>query len=339
VDYCWEPGQIEAGRTILSRLRQLQPDVVWFNLGATSFGRSPLVNLAGLLSAGAVRRMGLPTVVTLHEVVELADLPALHAPGGPFAHWGARLLTKIATHADVVCLTMRQYVELLSARNLDCVYIPIGAYHEPEFLEPSASLELLFFTTLAPFKGLELLLDAFPGLLADFPRLRLTVAGAEHVRFPEYARRMKSTFDEAPGVSWLGQVAEEDVKSLFQRASVVVLPYAASTGSSSVLYQAATWGRPIVTSDLHEIRQLVSENDFQVQWFPRGDAAALRTAIGSILGSPGFAREQALHNLETIRREPPGQTASRYVGAFNRALEKRNCTKRIAVPQAKPELT
>ena len=97
---------------------------------------------------------------------------------------GARLLTYIATQADVVCLTMRHYANWLAARGVDCAHIPIGAYHEPELLNEPDSPELLFFTTLAPFKGLELLIEAFTRLRNEVPRLRLTIAGTAHTRFP-----------------------------------------------------------------------------------------------------------------------------------------------------------
>lgn len=126
IDYCWQPDSLNARQSILARLKRLNPDLIWFNLGASIFGKSPLSNLSGLFTPmSAARRF--PTVVTLHEVVELADLHALNAPGGSLAPLGARLLTSIATQADVVCLTMQHYADWLSARGVECTHIPIGA--------------------------------------------------------------------------------------------------------------------------------------------------------------------------------------------------------------------
>jgi glycosyltransferase involved in cell wall biosynthesis len=275
--------------------------------------------------------MGIPTVVTLHELVELADLRTLNAPGGSFAPWGARLLTNIATKADMVCLTMSHYARWLAARGIDCMHIPIGAYHEPKLLQESETQELLFFTTLAPFKGLELLLEAFCELRAENPQLRLTIAGAEHTRFPEYTRELKARFKGIQGVQWLGQVAEDNVMDLFRRAQIVVLPYAASTGSSSVLYQAATWGRPVVASDLREIRALTDENNLQVEFFRSGNAESLRDTIRALLNSSEKRSTQANHNFISIQHARPEETCRRYIEAFNRALEKRQSEKRIPV--------
>jgi glycosyltransferase involved in cell wall biosynthesis len=328
IDYCWQPNSLNARQTILSRVKYLNPDLIWFNLGASIFGKSPLSNLSGLLTPMNVSRH-FPTVVTLHELVELADLRALNAPGGALAPLGARLLTHIATQADVVCLTMQHYAEWLSARGVDCAHIPIGSYHEPELLDETESCELLFFTTLAPYKGLELLIEAFIRLRAETPHLRLTIAGTSHMRFPNYADDLHDRFGKAQGIQWLGQVSEDNVKDLFRRARLVILPYAASTGSSSVLYQAATWGRAVVASDLSEIRKLVLENNLQIQFFETNSLESLCDSIRLLLHSPSHRHTQAQHNFRSIQQLRPKATCARYVKAFNHALEKRQSTKRI----------
>ncbi|HJR79435.1 MAG TPA: glycosyltransferase [Anaerolineales bacterium] len=337
IEYCWSPGQFNARQTILSRLRRLSPDLVWFNLGVSVFGKSPWINVSGLLTPMLAQRIGVPTVVTLHELVELADLQALDAPGGPLADWGARLLTDITTRADVICLTMHHYANWLSKRGLDCVHIPIGAYHEPVLLEETDSEELLFFTTLAPFKGLELLLEAFHTLRMEYPRLRLSIAGTEHTRFPNYARELRARFNGMHGVQWLGQVMEDDVMDLFRRARIVVLPYTASTGSSSVLYQAATWGRAVVASDLSEIQSLVQESNLQVEFFASGNAESLCKALRVLLDSPPRRYAQAGHNFRCIQRTRPEKTCREYIKAFNRALEKRHSPKQIMIPRINTE--
>jgi glycosyltransferase involved in cell wall biosynthesis len=337
LEYCWRPGQINARQTILARLKRLSPDLVWFNLGASIFGKSPWINVSGLVTPMIAQRTGVPTVVTLHELVELTDLRALDAPGGPFASWGAHLLTRITTRADVICLTMRHYADWLATRGLDCAHIPIGAYHEPVLLDESGSDELLFFTTLAPFKGLELLLEAFTTLRREYPQLRLTIAGTEHTRFPNYARELKARFNGMDGVQWLGQVREDDVMDLFRRAQIVVLPYTASTGSSSVLYQAATWGRAVVASDLREICSLVEESDLHVEFFSNGDVQGLCRAVRALLNSPATRRAQAGHNYHCIQSTRPEKTSREYIKAFNRALEKRHSPKQIMVPRINTE--
>ena len=337
VEYCWGPGLPNARQAILSRLKLLSPDLVWFNLGASIFGKSPWPNLSGLLTPMFAQRMGYPTVVTLHELIELSDLRALDAPGGPFASLGARLLTSIATQADVTCLTMRNYADLLATRQIDSVHIPIGAYHEPRLLDESDAQELLFFTTLAPFKGLELLLKAFLILRTEYPLLKLNIAGSAHARFPNYSHELKTNFNGAHGIHWLGQIPEDNVMDLFRRAQIVMLPYTASTGSSSVLYQAATWGRPVVASNLPEIQALSTEGNLLVEFFKSGDVDGLCNAIRALLNSPEKRRTQTRHNFNSIQHARPESTCRKYIEVFNYALKKHGSADRIQIPSGKME--
>ena len=339
VEYCWEPGQLNARQAILSRVKRLRPDLVWFNVRMGMFGESPLLSISGLLAPMLVRRMGIPTVVTFHEMVELSDLGALNAPGGRLAPLGARFITSLATQADVVCLTMRDHIDWFAQRRpqVDCCHIPLGAMRQPLLLDEQDRTELLLFNMLAPFKGVELLLETFPQLKRTYPNLQLSIAGEEHPRFPGYAQYLRRRFADLPGVCWLGKIADEDVIDLFHQTNIVVLPYSASTGSSSVLYSAATWGRAIVASDLRELRELAHEQNFQIEFFENGNAASLRETIGSLLASPARRRQQAEHNFRSIQRARIELTCHRYLRAFNRALEKHQSLKRIPIPHLEAE--
>lgn len=329
IDYCWQPDQLKTRSIILSRLKRLKPDLVWLNLGASVFGKSPLANVAGMFIPMQIQQMGIPTVVTLHELVELADLRRLNAPGGLFAPAGARLLTELATRADHVCLTMQHYADWLSNRGVDCTHIPIGSYQSPEQIKENEQQELLFFTTLAPFKGLELLLQAFKELQREIPQITLSIAGAEHARFPGYAKDLKAQCAGATNIKWLGQVSEEKVKDLFKHAKIVVLPYLASTGSSSVLYQSATWGRAVVASNLSEHLHLANENNLKIEFFKNGNVQSLKETIRNLLNSPGQRMSQINHNFDSIKKLTPKETSEHYIQAFNHALEKCQSPKRI----------
>ena len=303
------------------------------------FGESPWMSVSGLLTPMMARWMGYPTVITFHELVELSDFETLHAPGGIFAPWGARLVTTLATQADVVCLTMQKHLNWFTAKkpNVDCTHIPLGTYHEPILMNDNGKMELLLFNMLAPFKGIEMLLEVFTELKLEFPQLQLTIAGEEHPRFVGYSQTIRERYGHIKGVRWLGKIRDEDVAELFQSAQLVVLPYKASTGASSSIYQAAGMGRAIVASDLSEIRALVQEENFCVEFFETGNSDSLRNAIRSLLNSAEKRRAQVLHNFRAIQNARIENTCHRYLQAFNRALEKRNSLKRIRIPQIEVE--
>jgi len=339
IEYCWQPGQVNAGKAILSRMKQLTPDLIWFNLRMGMFGESPLLSISNLITPMLARWLGYPTVVTFHEMIELSDYRTLKAPGGVFAPLGARLITNIVTHADVVCLTMQKHMNWFAKirPNVDCIHIPLGAFHEPVLLDEQENAELLMFNMLAPFKGAELLLEVFQFLKLEYPNLELTIAGEEHPRFPGYIKSIKKQFKDIQGVKWLGQIADENVIELFRSTQIVVLPYKATTGASSVLYQAATYGRAVVASDLNEMRALAQESNFQCEFFENNNAESLQNAIRALLASPSRRLTQAKNNFKAVQSTRLETTCHLYLQAFNRALEKRHSRKRIAIPLTEME--
>ena len=322
VERIWRRDKVNVGWNITARLLQLRPDVVWYNIGASVFGRTSLANLSGLLSPMLIHSAGQPSVVTLHEMVEQADLRALKAPGGLLAGWGARRLTFLTTRTDVACVTLRRYADWLKERipHLPVAHIPLSVYDPPEMLPENGEEELLIFATFTPYKGLELLLDAFRELCTRHPSLRLTVAGAGHPRFPGYVDSVRSAFGNYPAIRWLGYVPEPSLRDMFSRASMVVLPYTAATGSSSVLHRAAAWGRPVVLSDLPEMRAVIEEENLRAEFFASGDRNSLIAAIERLLAAPALRTAQAHHNYQVTLRMTLEDTCRAYLRAFALAM-------------------
>ncbi|HEX7975090.1 MAG TPA: glycosyltransferase [Anaerolineales bacterium] len=334
VERIWQPGRADIGLNIQQRLLQLKPDLVWYNLGSSVFGRSPMANLAGLFCPMLSRIAGLPSVVTLHEIAAQTDLHQLDVPGGRLAPLGARLITSTSTRCDVLCVTLRRQANWLRSRypRLHLIHIPLGGYHPPKLLGRSDGQELLIFATFAPFKGLELLLTAFGRLQKRYPALRLTIAGAEHPRFPGYVEQVRRSYGDQPTVRWMGGIPEAELVDLFGRSSIVVLPYTATTGSSSVLYRAAAWGRPVVSSDLPELRAAASEAGLQVEFFRSGDPDSLAQSLDCLLSNPERGLAQARQNIAAVARTTPDETAHAYLRAFNIALEAHHQGAHIALP-------
>ncbi|MBL8058978.1 MAG: glycosyltransferase [Anaerolineales bacterium] len=293
-----------------------RPDVVWLNAGLTIFGRSHLANFAGLSLPALLRRGGLRLLVTLHELAETVHLPALGLRNGPLTHWGARQAVRLLLQADTLVVTLRRYAERLErgygARHVH--HVPHGAFGEVAAAPaaPQAGPALLCFTSLAPHRGLEVLLRAFPLVRARLPAATLTLAGDDHPRFPGYGAQLRAALNGQAGLRWAGAQPEAGLAELFTAARVVVLPYLATTGASSVLSRAAALGRPAVASDLPELRATAEEAGLRVVWTPPGDAPALAQALGDLLADPARQAELAGHNLEAMRPLALSATSQRY---------------------------
>ncbi len=333
--HAWRQNSPLIAGSLFQSLKQIQPDLIWYNLGVSVFGNSPLANLSGFLSLKLARSLKIPSVATLHEVAELTDLAKLKAPGGPLAMTGARLLTNLVNHADVVCVTLMKYLDWFAQHKptTNCLHIPLGAYHNPEFLPLPKSNHLLFFSSLAPFKGLEVLLDAFYLLKQTHPDLALTIAGAEHARFPGYIDRLLKQYPAHPGLQVYMNPPEDQVKELFRHARLVVVPYTASTGSSSVLSQAALWGRPVVASDLPEVKQAAAENDLKFSYFESGHPGRLASSIEFLLDNPAAIDLQVMSNFLAVQKIRPEKICQLYLQAFNLAFDRCNIPTTLAMHQ------
>jgi glycosyltransferase involved in cell wall biosynthesis len=134
---------------------------------------------------------------------------------------------------------------------------------------------VLFFGLLRPYKGLEVLLDAFEGIdgaelwIVGHPRMTLD---------PLQAR--------APGgVRFVPRfVSDSELPAYFRRADVVVLPYTRTErfDFSGVLATALAFGRPVVASDIGGFSEVAEAGAARL--VPPNDPAALHKALTSLLG-------------------------------------------------------
>jgi glycosyltransferase involved in cell wall biosynthesis len=137
-------------------------------------------------------------------------------------------------------------------------------------------------------KGLDILLEALPGVLDRHPQARLLLAGRDGHQTP-----LLRAAAARPGlegkVGFLGP--RDDVADLLCAADVVAIP-SRWEGLSNVLIEAMALEAPIVVSDLPILDDAVGEVDMVLAVRP-GDAAQLAAAISATLDDPAAAAERA----------------------------------------------
>ena len=327
----WRRDQLSAAGDVAQALRQWRPDVVWFNLGLSVFGRSRLHNFCGLAAPMLARSAGLPTVVTLHEIFEAANLRSLGAVNGRLTHWGGQAATRLLLQADYVCLTLQTYVRALQtryrARNL--AHLPHGAFDAPAFAPLPEEKRILIFATYAPYKGLPQLIEIFRGLRAADPAVQLTVAGSDHPRFPGYLNQVRETVGGAPGIEWQVGVPETDLPALFASARVVALPYTATTGASSVVHRASAHGRPVVAYDLPDLRTVAAEENLRLELVPAGDRTAFARRLGDLLDAPALCETIGRENAAAMKTMTLDITCQRYIELFEKAIASKTILSRM----------
>jgi glycosyltransferase involved in cell wall biosynthesis len=149
---------------------------------------------------------------------------------------------------------------------------------------------VLFFGLLRPYKGLDVLLEAWRGIdgaelwVAGLPRMDTTRLRA---RAPAGVR-----FD-------LHFINDAELRGYFRRADLVVLPYL-QADQSGVLFTALAFGKPLLLSDVGGFAELGAAGAARV--VPAGDAAALHEALAQLLADSA-QRERLAGGAATAARE------------------------------------
>lgn len=116
-----------------------------------------------------------------------------------------------------------------------------------------------------------------------------------------------------PGISWLGHVV--DVREVWRRAAIAVLPSSYGEGVPKALLEAASCTRPIIASDMPGCREVVVDGETGLL-VPRQDRAALAVAIATLARDPALRRRMG----EAGRRRAVAEFAEEVVAEQTLAL-------------------
>lgn len=159
----------------------------------------------------------------------------------------------------------------------------------PAELEGAEGPVILFFGLLRPYKGLDLLLEAF----AQVKGAELWIVGNPRMD----TAPLRAAAQAAPGrVRFVTRFVEDaEIPAIFRRADLVVLPYR-DAEHSGVLYTGLAFGKPMVLSAVGGFPEVAATGAARL--VPPGDEDALATVLAELTADP-TARER----LATAARE------------------------------------
>jgi glycosyltransferase involved in cell wall biosynthesis len=206
---------------------------------------------------------------------------------------GHRVLSPLLDRVLVRHLLARAQIVVLSdparhemrGRGVDAAVVPLaGPARTTDAPPPSEGQHVLFAGYLGPSKGIEDLLEAWKGGVAE-GRVPLVIAGDTEPGRERYVATLRRRAEATPGVIWRGAVADEqDFQRLFAEAAIVALPYRYSSPGSSVLMRAMAEGRCIVVTPVPAAAALADGRDARI--VPMDDPPALGRAVAALLDDP-----------------------------------------------------
>jgi glycosyltransferase involved in cell wall biosynthesis len=299
VTRCWGFGKNRNLASLVRAIRKVKPDVAWFNLGFASFGDKPLSAVLGLVAPAAARLNGVYSHITLHQLFETVDLedaavssPRLYRAGG----WLATHLLLSANSLSVLMPAYRRTLDEKYRRGRVSVRshgIFAGEPDPPDFTRRgNPTHRILAFGKWGTYKRLELLIEAFNQVAAKFPNVKLVIGGGDHPKTAGYVHSMAQRH-ASDRVEFLGYVPEGAIADLFRDASLAVMPYTSSAGSSGVAHLAAQYGVPVIASGIQDFRDLAEHEGIAMRFFTPGDAGSLVEQMLLALNSPEELQEMA----------------------------------------------
>jgi glycosyltransferase involved in cell wall biosynthesis len=328
VERCWAFDDPLSAFRILDALQRLKPDVVWFNLLFSTFGRNPLIAFTGLLTPLLARLSGRYTHVTLHHLMDTVDLKDAGIRHPRVYRFAGAVATRILLLSNSVSVLMPGYRKILQDKyGRDNIHLRSHGILTrrpecPDFsLRGNPEHRILAFGKWGTYKRLELMIDAFRVVNKTLPNIKLVVGGGNHPQAAGYVESMKKEYASNPAIEFMGYVPEDRLPSLFQSSSVAVMPYSSSTGCSGVAHLACAYGVPIVCADLPDFRQMASGEELAIEFYKPGSAEDLADCLIRFLTDPEKQHAMAGHNFAAALRMTMPTIVQKYLRHFE--LEQR----------------
>ena len=321
---CWSFNSLATTPRLLHALRAERVDAVLWNLQTASFGDREATAGLGLLAPMLARHMGLPSGIIAHNIVAGVDLETTALKGQrlrqAIVRAGGRLVTGAMMGASYTTVTLRSYAEHLQQcfPRADVSLVPHGTFDRvARPLRPLAERPRRIVTMgkFGTYKRLETLLAAFDILRRDpaFADHELVIGGTDHPNTPGYMAETAAARAGDAGVTFAGYVAEEDVPSFFEEARLSVFDYSATTGSSGVLHQTASFGAVPVFPHIGDFVDVCRDEGLSGANYAPGDAAGMAEAMARLLGNLDAAEEIAAWNLTASQEIPLSSVAGFHV--------------------------
>ncbi len=312
-------------RRLLQVTEELRPNII--------HAHSPVLNALPALRVG--RRLGIPVVYEVRAFWEDAAVDHGTTSEGSLRYgltrWLETRALKRAQHVFTICEGLRSDIVARGIPASKVTVIPnavdiesFGPGSQPDVaLKTRLGLDgasvIGFIGSFYAYEGLDLLLDALPGILSLRPEVRVLLVGGgpQDATLKAQAQRL----GVADKVVFTGRVQHDDVQRYYDLVDVLAYPRHSMRLTELVTplkpLEAMAQGRLLVASDVGGHKELIRHGENGVL-FRAGNASSLTEAIIGLLAdkkSWPMLRQSGRRFVETERNWC--NSVSRYVDVFS----------------------
>ena len=284
----YHPANLLLIRDFLSKMRQYNPDVVHIQIGT---------NMLYLILLPFIKRY--PFVTTFHDVRR--HLGSESSRANFLRYWLRKYSDEIIVHGEKL---KKQMVEEYHQASEKVHALHIGEHevspfkkYERKDIEEDGNLAL-FFGRIWEYKGLEYLIKAEPLITKELPDARIVIAGAGE-NFKRYEDMMGNRRDYFIVHNY--RIPYEEGAELFQRSSVVVLPYIEAS-QSGVVPTAYGFRKPVVVTDFGSVPESVEDGKTGFVVPPR-DPEALAQAVIRLLRDERLRKQMGENAYKKLKED------------------------------------
>ena len=287
---------------IFKIIKKVNPDVIHIS--------GSYVWVIGLFFFLKIRKY--PVVITLHDVN---------------AHYGERTLINRITNyfylkiADYVFVHGKNLKKELLKGGVDKNSVAVIKHGNYSFFTKYSNEEveedgsILFFGRIEDYKGLEYLLKAVPLIKKEIEDINIIIAGSGDLT------KYNELIEGNENLEIINKYIEDDlVAKLFQRASVVAMPYIEGS-QSGIIPIAYSFRKPVVVTDVGSIPEVVDDGStgFIV---PPHDVDALSKSLITILKDDDLREKMGINCYKKMEEELSWNKISKQtVGVYKKLIK------------------
>lgn len=305
-----------------------QPDII--------HAHSPVLNAWPALKVG--RRAGVPVIYEIRAFWEDAAVDQGTSSEGGLRYRLTRALeTKAARRADgvvTICEGLRQDLLARGVPANEVTVVPnavdvsrfemLGA-KDPELAARfglAAHDVVGFCGSFYAYEGLDLLVNAFPTILAARPSAKLLLVGGGEQE--ANLRRQADEMGLGKNVVFTGRVPNTEIARYYSLIDVLAFPRVHMRLTELVTplkpLEGMAMGRVVVASDVGGHRELV-ENGETGLLFTAGSREQLASAVVRVLNDPGLRSQLCANGRRFVEQERTwASSIARYSAVYDRAL-------------------
>ncbi|PKN79727.1 MAG: glycosyl transferase family 1 [Candidatus Cloacimonetes bacterium HGW-Cloacimonetes-1] len=268
IEACFTPYLPHTWKNAVNKLKEYEPDVLvvsfWIPLMAPALGW-----ICSMLKP-SVKVIYLIHNIDFHEKWPLAKL---------FTKYAMRSASHYMTLSEKTVSDLKQLIPHNRYSAIIKGFHPIYENYSAESLIHRKSVEhtILFFGLIKAYKGLDVLLKAFPLVLEHIQDARLVIAGEIYGDDTVYDELVKQIQPRTAVEASFKYVPDSEVTGYFHNSNVCVIPYKSAT-QSGVISIAFAHNLPVIASDVGGISEAI-EDGVNGLLVPADDVEALSNAI------------------------------------------------------------